>query len=155
MYTLRSLIFGKRTADMTVADERYDSPSKLTVKRFFRKPLAVIALIVLVSMFLFVFIGPIFDPIDINYTEVFHKNVAPNMSMMKLPSAMKDSPVSITSKGTFTLGLDKNGNVHVWGYYATSNDDPRLNVMIVPDEVKDANILDWRRCCLTRCLLRS
>lgn len=141
MYTLRSLIFGKRTADMTVADERYDSPSKLTVKRFFRKPLAVIALIVLVSMFLFVFIGPIFDPIDINYTEVFHKNVAPNMSMMKLPSAMKDSPVSITSKGTFTLGLDKNGNVHVWGYYATSNDDPRLNVMIVPDEVKDANIL--------------
>ena len=95
------------TKEYTIENERYDSPSKLAVKRFFRKPLATGAVIVLACMFIFVFVGPLFDPVDLSYTEVFHKNVAPNMSMMKVPAAMKDNTVSISSRGSFTLGLER------------------------------------------------
>ena len=56
---LKRMFFGA-SKEYTLADERYDSPGKLAVKRFFRNPLAVIALTILVGMFLFVFIGPIF-----------------------------------------------------------------------------------------------
>lgn len=122
-------------------DDRYDSPSKQAVKRFFRKPLATIAVIVLCCMFLFVFIGPMFDPVDLSYSEPLHTNVAPTMSLMKIPAAMKDSPIVISSRGSYTLGVDKNGDIHMWGYFSSFSKDPARNVMNVPADVKNANIV--------------
>ena len=138
---LGRLFLGGKAKEMTIADERYDSPSKLAVKRFLRKPLAVGALCVLLAMFLFVMIGPLISPIDLNYTETLHTNVAPTMSMMKIPKIMQNSPRSISSMGSFTLGVDRNGDVHTWGYYYSFSKDPKKNVMIIPTEVKDANIV--------------
>lgn len=122
--------------------ERYDSPSKLAVKRFFRKPIAVIALVVLISMFLFVFIGPVFYPVDLTETgsEMLHTNVAPTMSLMKLPDDMKDGAVDISSRGTFTIGVSTDGNLYMWGYYPKTK-DPKLNVMNVPEEVRGSKIV--------------
>jgi len=137
---LRRLFVGSAGQQETI-QETYDSPSKLAVKRFFRKPLATIAVIVLCCMFLFVFIGPMISPVDLSYVESMHINVAPNMSMMKLPASMKDGTVSISSRGSYTLGLDTNGDVHVWGYYSTFSSNPAKNVMNIPEEVKNANIL--------------
>ena len=48
--------------------EKIESPSVMAVKAFFRRKLAVVALIVLISLFLFVFIGPKVVPMDVNYT---------------------------------------------------------------------------------------
>jgi len=128
--------------ELTVEDERYDSPSKLAVKRFFRKPLATGAVIVLVAMALFVFIGPIFAPVDLTETgsEMLHTNVAPTMSLMKLPNDMKDGAVDISSRGTFTIGVSTDGNVHMWGYYGATK-DPAVNVMNVPEEVQNSDIV--------------
>lgn len=137
---LRRMFLGA-AGERTVTDERYDSPSKLAVKRFFRKPLATGAVIILCCMFLFVIIGPMFSPVDLSYVESMHTNVAPNMSMMKLPAEMKQDPISISSRGSYSLGLDGDGNVHMWGYFKTFSKDPLRNVMNVPAEVADANIL--------------
>ena len=134
-------MFVGSTVEHTVENERYDSPSKLAVKRFFRKPIAVTALIILIAMVLFVIIGPIFMPIDLSYTETMHTNVAPNLSMMKIPSELKDSPAGISSQGSFTLGIDKNGDVHTWGYYYTFSKDEIKNVMTIPEAVQNANII--------------
>ena len=138
-------IFGRmflgNAVEHTVENERYDSPSKLAVKRFFRKPIAVTALVILLAMILFVLIGPILMPIDLSYTETLHTNVAPNLSMMSLPSEMKDSPVSITSQGSFSLGIDKDGGVHTWGYYYSFSKNPAKDVMNIPEKVQNANIV--------------
>lgn len=138
---LKRMFFG---GSKVVAEEgeRYDSPSKLAVKRFFRKPIAVIALVVLISMFLFVFIGPVFYPVDLTETgsEMLHTNVAPTMSLMKLPDDMKDGAVDISSRGTFTIGVSTDGNLYMWGYYPKTK-DPKLNVMNVPEEVRGSKIV--------------
>lgn len=138
---LKRMFFG---GSKVVAEEgeRYDSPSKLAVKRFFRKPIAVIALVVLISMFLFVFIGPVFYPVDLTETgsEMLHTNVAPTMSLMKLPDDMKDGAVDISSRGTFTIGVSTDGNLYMWGYYPKTK-DPKLNVMNVPKEVRGSKIV--------------
>ena len=138
---LKRMFFGA-SKELTVADERFDSPGKLAVKRFFRNPLACIALAVLIGMFLFVFIGPIFAPVDLTETgsEMLHVNVKPTMSLMKLPQDMKDGAVDISSRGTFTIGVSTDGHIHSWGYY-TPTKDPRLNPMNVPDEVQEADII--------------
>lgn len=137
---LRRMFLGS-AGERLAGDERYDSPSKQAVKRFFRKPLATAAVIILCCMFLFVFIGPMISPVDLSYVESLHVNVAPNMSMMKLPSEMKEDPVSISSRGSFTLGVDKNGDIHMWGYFSSFSKDPSRNVMNVPEEVTNANIV--------------
>ena len=138
---LRQLFFGARAnkEEYDVENERYDSPSVLAVKAFFRKPTAVIALIVLILMLLVSFVGPIFMPIDLSYTEVLHQNLAPGLNMMSLPSQMKEDPRSISSMGSFSLGVDSNGDIYTWGQYQCFNE--AKNVLNIPQEVQDANIV--------------
>lgn len=138
----RLFVGGRATDDLLIKkkDDRYDSPSKQAVKRFFRKPLAVTAVVILVAMFLLVFIGPIFSPIDLSYTEPVHKNVAPTMSMMSLPGSMENSTVSISSQSTFSVGVDGNGKLSVWGYYYTPYKQEFKDVMKIPKEVKNTKI---------------
>ena len=138
---LRQLFFGARAnkEEYDVENERYDSPSVLAVKAFFRKPTAVIALIVLILMLLVSFVGPIFMPIDLSYTEVLHQNLAPGLNMMSLPSQMKEDPRSISSMGSFSLGVDSNGDIYTWGQYQCF--DEAKNVLNIPQEVQDANIV--------------
>ncbi len=139
--SLRRMFVGNRGSEPDAMSGRYDSPGKQAVKRFFRKPLAVTALIVLVSMFLLVFIGPVFYPIDYSYTETLHMNIAPNMSMMDIPDSMQKETLAISSQGSYTIGVDGEGNVYTWGYFYTPYEDPKRNPMIIPKEVKDANIV--------------
>ena len=132
---LKRMVMGH--ADLLAEEgESYDSPSKLAVKRFFRKPIAVIALAVLISMFLFVFIGPIYYPVDLTETgsEMLHTNVAPTMSLMKLPKDMKDGAVNITSRGTFTAGVSTDGNLFMWGYFPKTK-NPKADILNIPEEV--------------------
>jgi len=139
---LRRMFFGA-SRELTVADERYDSPSKLAVKRFFRKPLATGAVIVLIGMFLFVFIGSAIAPVDLTETgsEMLHTNMAPTQSLMKLPDGMKDGAVDISSRGTFTIGVDTDGKVYMWGYYYNPSGDPARDVMNIPEEVLNSKIV--------------
>lgn len=138
---LRRMFFGA-SKELTASDERYDSPSKLTVKRFFRKPIATAAVIILICMFLFVIIGPMISPVNLTETgkELLHTNVRPTMSLMKLPDEMKNGAVAISSRSTFTIGLDTDGQVYMWGYYYTHSNDSQLNAMIIPEEVKNSKI---------------
>lgn len=121
--------------------ERYDSPSMLAVKRFFRRPIAVLALVVLIGMFLFVFIGPIYYPVDLTETgsEMLHTNVAPTMSLMKLPKDMLDGAINISSRGTFTVGISTDGNLHMWGYFPKTK-NPKADILNIPAEVHNSKI---------------
>lgn len=137
-------MFMGASKEVSAANERYDSPGRLAVKRFFRRPSALIAVIVLAVMFLFVIIGPMIAPVDLTETgsEALHANVSPTMNMMRLPSAMKDGALAVSSRGSFTVGLDTEGNVYTWGYYFNHvKDDASRDVLTVPEEVKNANIL--------------
>jgi len=136
-------MFMGASKELTVADERYDSPGKLAVKRFFRKPLATAAVILLIAMFLFVLIGPLFAPVDLTETgsELLHTNVAPTMSMMKISNDMKQGTVSISSRSTFSVGVDTKGKLTVWGYFHTLSKESKCNVFNIPDEVKNSKIV--------------
>ena len=73
------------TLDQKLAVEKLESPSVMAAKAFFRRKLAVVALVVLISLFLFVFIGPSIWPMDVNYTDTLQANVAPNYTFLSVP----------------------------------------------------------------------
>ena len=136
---LGRMFFG---ASKSVKDERYDSPGKLAFKRFFRTPVAVVAVVVLVGMFAFVFIGSAVKPVDLTESgaEMLHTNVAPTQSFMKVPADMQDGAVDISSQGTFTIGVSTDGNVYMWGFNPNSVENDKINVLNVPEEVKNSKI---------------
>ncbi len=103
------------TDDEKFAVEKLESPSKMAVKAFFRRKLAVVALVVLVSLFLFVFIGPIVVPMDLNYTDALQANMAPDYGFMNVPEELDGEIKSISGFSGFTVGLSKSGKVYVWG----------------------------------------
>ena len=97
------------------AVETLDSPSMLAVKTFFRRKLAVGALIVLISLFLFVFIGPSFFPMDLTYTDPLQANMAPIYSLLSVPDELADNVGSISSFSDFSVGVDTEYNFYIWG----------------------------------------
>lgn len=123
-------------------DERFDSPGKLAAKRFFRKPVAVISLIIIVCLFIFVFVGSAFAPVDLSNMETLHANIAPCSNMMSIPKEMiKNGVKSISSRSSFTLGLDNKGKLYIWGNYDHTGSNPATNCMLIPEETNNEEIL--------------
>lgn len=120
--------------------EEIISPGRQALNNFFERKLAVFALCVVLGMFIFVFVGPLFMPkYSDSYTEVTQKNVPPTMDMMKVPSELKKDIKMIDSYGTFTVGVSNAGDVYVWG--ATKIGTTDVDVADIPEEVQNAKIV--------------
>ncbi|MGN0802726.1 MAG: ABC transporter permease subunit [Candidatus Faecivicinus sp.] len=119
--------------------EEIVSPGKQIVRNFLERKLAVFALCVVIGMFLFVFIGPLFlSNYSDAYTEVTQKSVPPTLSMMSVPRELAGDVKMIDSYGSFTVGLSNQGKVYVWG--ATQIGTTGIDVAKIPEEVKNAKI---------------
>ena len=121
------------------AVENIESPSKMAVKAFFRRKLAVGALVVLVGLFLFVFIGPVFIPMDENYTDANLANLPPDYSMLDVPSELEGNIKSISGFADFTVGVSNDNTLYIWGntYDALSN----IEYSDFPEEIKEGEVL--------------
>lgn len=122
--------------------EEIVTPFKQYLRGFLEHKLAVGALIIVVCMFLFAFITPLFFPkYSDNYIEVTQQNMRPNMKLMNVPAKLKREGIKkIDSYGQFSVGLSNEGNVFVWG--DTIVGTTGINVKNIPDSVKEANIID-------------
>ena len=137
----RTIFFGpgKELAEMDVmAVENLESPAKMAVKNFFRRKLAVGALVVLISMFLFVFLGSVLMPIDLSYTDNNMANIAPTLSMMKVPKELDGNIRSISGFSNFTVGVSNDNTLYIWGI--TKDGLTKIDVANFPSEIKDGNV---------------
>lgn len=134
----RRMFFGSAKDIDVLAVEEIVSPGKQILKNFFSRKLAVCALIVLVAMFLLVFIGPYFMPIDLEYTNAAQANASPGLNMMDVPSEMEGRIKSISSYSTFSVGVSQDGKLYVWG--STKLGSTGLDVSDIPAEVQNSRI---------------
>ncbi len=118
--------------------ERIEKPSIMTVKAFFRRKLAVGALVVLIFMFLFVFIGPYFFPMDLTYTDALQANMVPNYSLMDVPDGLKDNIKTISGFADFTVGVSKDNTFYLWGN--TKNTLSNVDFTKYPEEIKPGKV---------------
>ncbi len=117
----RLLGFGKKRELDVMQEEALQSPMRTIVKNFMSNKLAMLGLIVFVIIFLIVLIGPLFNPIDLSEKEETQINVAPCMDMMDVPDELQGNVKEISTGSTFSVGLDNDGNVYVWGYTQVTN----------------------------------
>ena len=118
--------------------EKIESPSVMAVKAFFRRKLAVGALVVLVSMFLFVFIGPYFFPMNLNYTDALQANMAPNNTLLKVPDELKDNIKNINGFSDFTVGVSQDNTLYLWGN--TKNNLTNVDYTAFPEEIQPGKV---------------
>ena len=125
--------------DEKFAVEKIESPSVMAVKAFFRRPLAVIALVVLVSLFLLVFIGPAYLPMDLTYTDALQANIGPVWNMRDVPDGLKDHVRTISGFGNFTIGVSEDNSLFIWG--STIDNLTGEDYGAIPDSIKEGNVL--------------
>lgn len=119
--------------------EKLESPSKMAVKAFFRRKLAVVALVILILLFLLVFIGPYFFPMDMNFTDANQANIGPTMSMKSVPWDMRDQIRMIDGYANCTVGVSEDNTLYIWGY--TKNALTKVDYAAFPDEIREGHVL--------------
>lgn len=135
------MFFGpsKELEEMDVlAVENLESPGKMAVKTFFRRKLAVGALVVLVGMFLFVFIGSALNPINLTYTDSLQANIAPNFNMLKVPNDLKNDIKVISGFGNFTVGVSNDNTLYIWG--STKDSLSKMELADFPEEIQPGKV---------------
>lgn len=96
-------------------EEAVQSPLRTVVLNFFANKTAVFGLVVFVGIFAAVFGLSALYPLDATYQDVTQQNVSPGFNMASLPAAMEHSPRTMDIGSVFSVGADKDGNLHVWG----------------------------------------
>ena len=131
---IKRMFFGGAKEWNTQGDFAVESPAKLYREAFFRKKSAVVAAVFLITLFLFVFIAPLFISLDINYTDPLQQNVAPTYSLRALPRGLKKEIADVNGFADFTVGLGGNGELFLWGN--TKDRLKKTDLKNIPDEVK-------------------
>lgn len=114
---LKRLFGGKSKVEEMdlMQEELLQSPMRTIIRNFFENKLALGAVIVFLTIFLIVLIGPVFAPTDLNESEETQTNVGPGLSMMSVPKELEGNVKEISTGATFSVGVDNNGKVYVWG----------------------------------------
>ena len=134
----RMFMGASKSAANAMEVEALESPSRLAVKAFFRRKLAVGALIILIMLFLLVFIGPAIRPMDVNFVDPGQANIAPGYSMLSVPSGMKGQMESISSFSNFTVGVSKDHTLYFWGN--KSDALSHISFSSFPDSIRDNGV---------------
>ncbi len=100
-------------------EELMQSPLRMVVTSFVQDKVAMIGMILFVAIFLCCVILPFFFPIDLYYQDVTQSNVAPGFGMLKVPDGLQDNAAMLSAGSTFSVGIDKDGNVYEWGTFPT------------------------------------
>ena len=95
------------------------SPVRMVVQSFLHDKVAMTGLILFLVIFLCCIVLPFFYPIDLYYQDVTQSNVAPGFGMLKVPSQLQGNAQMVSAGSTFSVAVDKDGNVYEWGTFPT------------------------------------
>lgn len=117
-FSLIKRLFGgkSKNEEMDILmEEALQSPLRTIIKNFVENRLAMGGLIVFIIMLAIVLIGPVFLPISLSDREETQTNIAPGMDLMDVPDGLAGNIRDISTGSTFSIGVDNNGKVYVWG----------------------------------------
>lgn len=132
-------IFGtkKKIENLTVTDDStIITPTRAVFNNFIENKLAMVGLIGFISLVLFIVIGAALNPVDFFYSEPELRNIAPGTNMLNFPKQLNGNLKKIESGTSFSVALDNDGKLHIWGVDIK-------NVKKVPDKVKNSKVEDF------------
>ena len=114
--SLGGKLFGRTSREVdALAEEAMQSQFQTVIRRFFRGPVNVAAVMVFLFFLLAVLVGPAVHPLDENYQDMTQQNVAPGRNMLQIPAELKGHVKEISIGSTFSAGVSDTGKLYVWG----------------------------------------
>ena len=127
---LLSNLFGGKQKLSIYEEAQIQSPLKTIVKTFSENKVAMSALAIWLLIFIAVVIGPLFNPVDLAYSETSQINVDPGFDMLNVPKDLQGNIKKISVGPTFSVGLSNDGQMYVWGKTKVTN---AIDVKNIPD----------------------
>lgn len=110
-----NLFGGNKSSLSIMEEEQVQSPLKTIIKTFRANKVAMTGLIIFLSIFVTVMVGPLIMPIDLSFSEISQQNIAPGFDMMDIPEELDGKIADITIGPTFSVGVSTEGKVYIWG----------------------------------------
>ena len=133
-------LFGNRNKEVDImVEEQIQSPGRMMLDNFLHNKLGMTGLLGFIAIFIFVFVAPLFVPINLGDSDPTQTNIPPISSMLSVPNELKGHVRSIAAGPTYGVGCDDNGQVYIWGYTKITD---VVDVAKIPDDVKKAKIID-------------
>lgn len=153
----RSSVTGKKEINV-LEEEAIQSPMRTIIKNFFSNTLAKVGLVGFIFILLFSFVGSLFFPMDLLYTEPILKNVQPGRGYLDYGSCdVKAEDIKqLASGATFSVVLTNDGKLCAWGQdqddvlEIPSNADSGIKEIAVGDRhilalTNSGSIVGWGR----------
>ena len=136
---IKRCFLGERKELSYEEEERIQTPMCAMVNNFVHRKLAMTGLIVFLSIFVFVMVGPRFWPLDLSDQDASLTNLPPSSNMMTVPEKMLKAGIAdIASGNTYGIGTDVNGEIYMWGHTRITD---KIDMADIPEEVLSADIV--------------
>ena len=136
---VKRCFLGQRPELSMEEEEKIQTPMRAMVSSFVHKPLAMTGLIVFLSIFVFVVVGPHYLPLDLSDQDATLVNLPPSNDMMQMPKTLVENGIAdITAGNTYGIGIDKQGELYLWGHTRVTD---KVDMSDIPQEVLDADIV--------------
>ncbi|NLY21436.1 MAG: ABC transporter permease subunit [Tissierellia bacterium] len=133
-----NLFGGKDKQDIFVEDD-IESPLKTIINSFRDDKVAMVGLGIFLLIVAVMLIGPLIWPIDLSFSETSQAHISPGFDLLEIPKELQNNAKDISAGSSFSVGVDNNGKVYVWG-------KPRITETIsidkIPEDVKNAKIVN-------------
>ena len=100
--------------------EELITPMRMVVNNFLENKVAMTGLFLFFIILLCCIILPFFFPIERSFQDVTQANTAPGFKQLSVPSSLKNNAMDISVGSTYSVGLDKDGNIYEWGSFPTN-----------------------------------
>ncbi|MFA7410831.1 MAG: ABC transporter permease subunit [Tissierellaceae bacterium] len=108
-------LFGGKKELSILEEEDVQSPWRTVLSTFKGNKISMTGLIVFITIFLIVLIGPLIRPVDLGFSDTLQKDVAPGFDMMKFPEELDGKVEDLSVGSTFTIAASTDGKPYVWG----------------------------------------
>ena len=135
---LRRMFGNRNKVTDFMHEEQLQSPGRVVLRNFMHNKLGMLGLIVFLCIFLFVFVGKVFFPLDLSYQDNTQINVPPGQDLMEVPDGLVGNVVDIAPGTTYAVGCDTEGEVYIWGHTRITD---TINLADIPEEVQEAKIV--------------
>ena len=134
----KRLFLGHKEVLDIMQEEQMQTPMRTALKKFLHKKTVVFALVVFLSIFALVLIGPRYWVLDLSEQDSTLTNLPPGYDMMSLPKELVGNVADIAAGSIYGLGIDNDGHIHTWG---TTRITDKIDLAEIPEEGQSADIV--------------
>ncbi len=142
--SLKNFFKGPGHSAVPLNEQELRTPLHTIMLRLLRNKRAIFGAIGFLAVLCFSFIGSLLVELDVNYTELTHRNLRPSLNYLHFPEELSEVEIKKISSGvSFSAAVTEHGDFYIWGTEPNKEQDNISGpIFDVPPEVYQNEIVD-------------